>query len=314
MIKNYILRRVFKYSAPLYKKKEKRLISRYAGNPKFPIVLLIGAPRSGSTIFFQKITNELDCIYPDNLVEMNRENLFLGFKRSADFFKNAAHNTDKSNLGDTSTQSLHAPSENGYFWYKWFPKEKDYVNASELSSTDIAELRAVFSSIVNYHQKPLVMKNLKMGMRLDALKKALPEAKIILIRRDPYFNAQSIYLVRKRMADTQKWWSVRPPGWESVLKKSLIEQSVAQIYFINNQICNDINAFFPESYQEFFYEKLEDRNSMLEEVMDFIGFYKKRSIYKDLKLNINNKDKLNAQEANEMKVAIKKYNLRSISI
>ncbi len=290
------------------------MISKYAGNLKFPIVFLVGVPRSGSTVFYQKITNELDCIYPDNLVEMNRENLFLGFKRSADYFKYTAHNTDKSEFGDTTKLSLHAPSENGFFWYKWFPVERDYVKAEEISAESIAEIRKLFSAIINYHQKPLIIKNLKMGMRLDVLKKAFPEAKFILIKRDSFYNAQSIYRIRKNLLLKNEWWSVKPPDFHSLLYKSLIEQSVAQVFYIYNQIHQDLQAHFAESHLEVRYEDMKNEEQLMEYIMSFIGFNKKRKQKEEIRIHANNTNRLNDQETREMRLFIEDYNRRFISL
>lgn len=312
MIKYFLLRRFFKYSAPFFRHKERSMISKYAGNPEFPIVFLVGAPRSGSTIFYQKITNELDCIYPDNLVEMNRENLFLGFKRSADYFKYTAHNTDKSKFGDTTKHSLNAPSENGFFWYKWLPVGRDYVEAEEISAESIVEIRKLFSAIINYHQKPLIIKNLKMGMRLDVLKKAFPEARIIQINREPYFNAQSIYLVRKKLSNPNQWWSVMPPNYLELLnKKNIMQQSVAQVYYLRKQISKDLEKNYPGDYLNIDYMKLNEWKHILNKVSSFIGYNGKRPGYQNTSFVNADVIKLDAEEFNELKKTVNSYDWKA---
>ena len=74
------LRRVLKYSRPIISIFESLKIKKYATKePEYQPVFIIGSPRSGSTILYQLITNYLDVLYVDNLINLSRGNLFFGF-------------------------------------------------------------------------------------------------------------------------------------------------------------------------------------------------------------------------------------------
>ena len=122
----WLLRRLFKYTSPLISIFEKSKINKYgAKTSKIPPIFIVGAPRTGSTIVYQLITQYFDTIYFNNLVHLARENTYFGFWLSNKFFKENPHNSFKSNHGDTLTGGLHAPSEGGQIWQKWLPKYTD---------------------------------------------------------------------------------------------------------------------------------------------------------------------------------------------
>ncbi|NIU01842.1 MAG: hypothetical protein GWN01_13310, partial [Nitrosopumilaceae archaeon] len=55
---------------------------------------------------------------------------------------------------------------------------------------------------------PFLTKNVKMSVRLPALKEIFPEAKLIRIRRNPVDIALSLLLARRIRG--LEWWSVMP--------------------------------------------------------------------------------------------------------
>ena len=104
---------------PMIEGSEKRAIAKYTNQsqPMQPI-FLIGAPRTGSTLVYQGITNSLDVKYIDNLMDILHRNLFYGAKVSNFLFDSKPHNCFKSRFGNTFKYGLHAPSESGRFWYQ----------------------------------------------------------------------------------------------------------------------------------------------------------------------------------------------------
>lgn len=266
------------------------MIAKFAGKLNYPLIFITGAPRSGSTIFYQLITNYLNCLYFNNFTTMNRENLFLGFHRNQKLFDDKPHNSFTSHYGDT--QGLNAPSENGYFWYKWFPTYPDYVQNYQVSAQKKQEMRKLFTAIVNYHQKPLIIKNLKMGMRLQVLADVFPEALFLFIRRDPVFLAQSIYMARQKRALQNNWWSVRPPDYQQILNYEPERQAVAQAYETEKTIGADLVRHFPGQFRTFQYSGLTNWQTTLKNIMAFLNYYEQRKNPENPKVNISNTQKL----------------------
>ena len=82
-IKNYInfaVNKLISLSSPIIRKFENRYIKKYSNKPlKHQPVFIIGAPRTGSTILYQTLTNELDILYINNLTCKFNKNIFFWF-------------------------------------------------------------------------------------------------------------------------------------------------------------------------------------------------------------------------------------------
>jgi hypothetical protein len=295
-LKYWLLRRLFKYLSPFISVFEKNKIKKYSQlETNYDPVFIIGPPRSGSTILYQLITNFYDVSYINNLCHLSRKNFYFGFWLSNVLYKNKKHNIFKSNYGNTQKSGLNAPSEGGQIWYRWFSKNKIYYEKDDLSEEDILEIRNTFNAITNRFQKPIVIKNLMFSQRLNVLANIFPTAKIIFIKRSPEFNAQSIYLARKKQANDQ-WWSVKPVNHEELSKLSLIEQSVSQVFYLEKQIHEDLKQFSAENITIIKYEELiTNCVNVLDHLREFINANKKAD-YSEFSLESKDKIKINEEE------------------
>lgn len=229
-------------------------------------VFIIGAPRTGSTIFYQALTNHFDVLYFDNIVAFWCQAILFGFKRSFKRYGNAPHDCFSSNYG--ATDGGHSPSECGEFWYRWLPKDQHFV--PQVDSKIACAIRQEVNEVVDYFGKPLVFKNLNAGQRLRLIAQAFPNARIIFIRRDPRFVLRSILAARKRIGvKPGQWWSVRPPHYERYLGLPEPEMCAAQIYHIEKQILEDLPLFPREQIRVIDYQELSA--SKLVEIGSWLG-------------------------------------------
>lgn len=205
-------------------------------------VFIVGAPRTGSTIFYQAITNYFDVLYFDNVVAFWFRTILFGFKRSFKKYANAPHNCFTAAHG--ATVGGHSPSECGEFWYRWLPRDQHFVEKAD--PTIASAIRQEVHEVCNYFGKPLVFKNLNVGQRLRLVLEAFPDARIIFIRRDPRFVLRSILSARRKLGvKAGRWWSVRPPRFEEYLNLPEVEMCAAQIFHIERQVLEDL-ALFPK--------------------------------------------------------------------
>ena len=73
--------------------------------------------------------------------------------------------------------------------------------------------------MINYYNKPLVIGNNNAGLRIGLLKEVFPDAKYIVVNRDPFFVAQSLLLARKKIyGDIIHWWGMMPKNYDQLLK------------------------------------------------------------------------------------------------
>lgn len=303
----WFLRRVFKYLSPIISIFENKKIKKYSKqNPNHSPIFIIGPPRSGSTILYQLITNFFNVNYIDNLIHLSRNNLFFGFWLSNLFFKNKNHNTFKSDYGNTQKFGLHAPSEGGNIWYRWFSKNEAYFQIDSLSNIKIKAIHNTMNSILNKYNKPLVIKNLMFSQRIQVLSQTCPNAKFIVIKRSPEYNAQSIYKARLNQSK-HEWWSTQPKNYKELLHLSLIEQAVNQVFLLEKQIDEDLNLFPKENIIIIKYEDLiNDCKKTLDNLIEFINT-NKRIDYSNVKLTSENEIKINPKDFNIILDTVNKF-------
>jgi hypothetical protein len=303
----YIRNKIITFSSPFIKKWEKRYYKKYGKQPlKHQPVFIIGAPRTGSTILYQTITNQLDVLYIDNLTCAFNKNLFFGFWLSDKIFKQKAHNCFKSNHGNTRECGLHAPSECGSFWYRWLPKDKHFIDYDDINEKMVKEIREEITTTINYFDKPIVFKNLNAGQRMRLLKKCFPNAKFIFVKRDVIYTAQSILKAkRKLILKDNEFWSIMPKNVDELKQLNAYEQIVKQIYFLEKQIFEDKELFNSGNFLIVDYYELNDYKKLIQKLQKFIGIGM-RDEFNNPEINLTEKFTLSTFEIDELKKEIEK--------
>lgn len=266
----WFLRSILKYGSPFISTFERSGIKKHGSRqPDHPSLFIIGPPRSGSTIFYQLITSLLDVSYIDNLTNLARYNPYFGMKLSQKLFLGQTHKSYTSSYGQTSSDGLHAPAE-ALFFYKWFPKDQHFTLPSDLSRKQIDEFRATIHAIINFHNKPLIIKNLSFSLRLQALLEYLPDARYIVVKRDPLYTAQSILLgMRKNHQPENKVWGILPKEYKKLEGLEPHEMVVRQVNQIERQIYSDLKNIPDEKILYIEYETLgSSLDSILEDVIN----------------------------------------------
>lgn len=311
--KNYLLyffNTAYSTLSPVIAIWEKKYIDKYANQPlKHQPIFIVGAPRTGSTILYQTLTNQLDVLYVDNLVCRFSKNFFFGFWLSNKLFKQKAHNCFKSDHGDTSKCGLRAPNECGKYWYRWLPSDKHFIDYNDLTGNMIKEIREEITTAINFFDKPLLFKNLNAGQRVRLLHKCFPEAKFIFIKREPMFTAQSILKAKRKIGiDNNAFWSVRPKNYKELEQLSSYEQIVKQIFYIEKQIVEDKTLFEHNNFLTIEYNDFRTTvESTLQTCQTFIST-KSRSNYDKAKVTLTETLTLDESERKEFDTEIKKLN------
>ena len=310
---NFIVRGILNLFAPLIKKWEKKYFEKYANlPPKHQPVFIIGAPRTGSTILYQTITNQLDVLYIDNLICWFNRNLFFGFWLSDKFFNRKAHNCFKSNHGDTSSCGLHAPSECGGFWYRWLPSDRHFIDYDDITDDIVKEIREEITTVINYFDKPLVFKNLNAGQRLRLLSKCFPDAKFIFAKRDPLFTAQSILKAKRKLKiSDDKYWGILSRNFKELESLNYPEQIIKQIFYIEKQIDEDSKLFDVKNFLNIEYLKLGNHfNNILSECQRFV-YAKEKKYYQKAEIKLTEKLSLEGCEIRAFGQEIEKLGLNN---
>lgn len=288
--KTSLLKKIAKSGQPFFDRYERKRLARLSETrPVSQPVFIIGAPRTGSTILYQVLSNSFEMTYIDNLVDIFYRNLLLGVSLSEMVFGGKPHDCFTSIHGTTWHCGLRAPAEGGLLWYRrWVPRDREYVAPGEVSTSVAREIRQNIFSVINRFERPFLFKNLEMGQRLALLSEVAPEAKIIFVRRNPVFAGQSIIKTkREKNIPIEKWWSVRPKNFEALSKLPPAEMVAKQIYFLEKQIIDDLKRFEFRDVLEIHYEDFCARyHEILDQVKGFVGGglkLRKNALHPDLK-------------------------------
>lgn len=302
---NYMIKIVFLLLSPLFTSFQKlKINSKNKNNLKHQPIFIIGAPRTGSTVLYQSLTNQADVLYVDNLVCLFFRNFFFGFWLSNKLFKQKAHDCFKSRHGNTKDCGWRAPSECGGFWYRWLPTDRHFVDHDEVSQSAIEQIRSEITASSNYFNKPIVFKNLNAGQRLRLLAQAFPEAKFIFVRRDPLYTAQSILQAKRKVKVPDKqFWSIMPPNVEELKQLDWSEQIVKQIYYLEKQIAEDLQLFPKENVYEVNYTDLSQQT--ITDLIEQLGL-PQRTAFQNPAIKLNEKIALIEHEVQLLQQEIKK--------
>lgn len=207
--------------------------------PRWAPVFIVGPPRTGTTLLYQAMCHHLRVAPPRNLIvqqevwmapRVSRLICALAERRAppADHFTSSYGSTQ----GDTS------PCEAGQVWNRWFPGGPC---DQPLPEAEAQQVRAFVAGIEAGGGGPFVNKNVMHSVRIPVLARLFPNALFVEVHRNVLMAARSIYQARLRHPVNQ-WWSVRPPGYESLLELPLAAQAVAQVQLIHRQIEADCQS------------------------------------------------------------------------
>jgi len=212
----------------------------YDAKLKHPPVFFLGAPRSGSTLVNQVVTDVFDMAYLSN-----RHCQFFGAPALAEKLfrplKNKPPSDFNSNHG--ATKGMSAPSECGQWWYRFFRRTPPYVTLDDVDAKKMHDFRRSLLALTEAADKPVIFKNLYASLRLEAIAKHVPEALYIIIHRDELDNGHSLLEVRHKVFGSyDKWWSMPAPDTEELEKRPAYVQVIEQIRSIHRTILSDLGA------------------------------------------------------------------------
>jgi hypothetical protein len=249
--------------------------------PQHPLILIVGCARSGTTLLTQWLAS-LGCFgYPTNLLSRFYRAPYIGaliqqmltdpelgvgdelceLQQSSKSFS--------SELG--KTKGALAPHEFWYFWRRFFPfGETQYLDEDTLTDVDLKPLLAELAAIESVFGKPLAMKGMIVNWNITFVNRLLPKALFLYIRRTPILNAQSLLESRKRFfGSIEKWYSFKPPEYETLKNLDPYAQVAGQVYFTNRAITEQLEVIDPARYLTVDYAEFCDSpGSLFQRLLD----------------------------------------------
>lgn len=272
--------------------------------PKLPVIFIVGCARSGSTLLLQYLAETKLFAYPSNLISrfyyapvigamIQRVLVDLDFKNELLGESMKLENAYGSTLG--KTEGALSPNEFWYFWRRFFV----FNDIQKISSVEISqEVKQVFlrelAGIQEIFRKPIVMKGMIMNWEIPLLADFSDNFYFIHIKRDVVSNAVSLLNARKEYySDVSKWYSFKPPNYQSLTELAPEEQVLHQVLETNKEIEEGLSAIgstrsFCTTYEDF----CTDPVSILEKMDErFLLDLDIENMDRSLTFNISNKNR-----------------------
>ncbi|TGD75663.1 sulfotransferase family protein [Mangrovimicrobium sediminis] len=227
--------------------------------PKFPPLMVLGNPRSGTTLLMSLLQQSGGFAVPTNVLARFAYAPYLGsliqqllFNPEFDYRGQlggaAGGEGGHSVLG--STRGPLNVNEFYHFWRRFFPAgDIAELDAGALQAVDIEGLLRGIAAIESVFIQPVALKALMLQFNLSHFQALLPPVFYVYIRRDPVDVMCSILRARMRYyGDERQWWSVKPAQYEHLRHLCVEEQIAGQVYYTERAIRSGLRVV-PENLQ-----------------------------------------------------------------
>jgi len=210
------------------------LEGRDSDAPHFAPILIIGPPRSGTTLLYQLLVQQFEVAYLSNA-----HHAFFGAPVILECLVprrlRRPPNHQESRFG--VSQGLWAPSEAANFWYRFFPLKPHGVRPGDVKLERGRRLRRAIAALSRAAGAPMVSKNVVCSVRVEAIAAFVPEIRFVVMHRDQIEVATSILAARKKAhGNYTDWWSVEPANIDELRHLPPERQVVEQIRAVQQAI------------------------------------------------------------------------------
>jgi len=202
-------------------------------------IFIVGAPCSGTNIFYRTFAKHPDLAWISNITKKVPSSHWL--TRIIMLFRDD-----------------HRPTEANNVWQKFAGAEDESLGQKDVTVAARKYLHSVLQNNLRIFNKPrFVNKCPGNSVRIEFLKEVFPDAIFIHILRDGRAAAYSI--IRSRLGHSGAYWSVKPPGWQELLKLPLVDACALQWKMTVEAILQSAKKLPSEQFMEIRYEEFVDR-------------------------------------------------------
>jgi hypothetical protein len=198
-----------------------------------PVVYIVGAPRSGTTLVSQLLSKYLEVGYINNLIARFWKCPLVGIRLSEIALGADARRTISLRSTHGVTHDVAGPHEFGYFWRHWL--NLDHSATHHLTEPEIARLdadglrRTLRSELLGGFGRVTVFKNVICGFQAQFLSRVHERSLFVHVTREPIATAASILSARRaRYGDYHAWWSLKPSTYEAIRHARTPAEQVAR--------------------------------------------------------------------------------------
>lgn len=227
--------------------------------PQWPVCLILGNPRSGTTLLLQWLAS-LGCFsYPTNLFTRFAYAPYIGillqkmlfdeqYNYHNDFCDLKPHLGFSSSLG--KSKGALAPNECFHFWRRFMPNfDLQWLSESQIGQVDFRTMALELGLIEKKSGKPFCAKGLMHQYNLPAFFRNCPFFFMLHVKRESMHVMQSILASRLEFYGTNEiWWSVKPKEYTQLEEMDVYHQIAGQVYFTEKAIKGGLEMI-PETNQ-----------------------------------------------------------------
>ena len=226
---------------------EEKILDNYQ-LARFPLVLIVGPMRSGTTLFMQWLANTGLFAYPTNLLARFYQAPIFGAKiqllltdphyNFRDELREFIHQAEyRSENG--KTKGVLAPNEFWYFWRRFLadPGRDVWADDELRQSMDTRTILAELAGVIDVFQKPFAAKAMLFNYNIPYLDSIMDKVIFVQIKRDPVSNIASVLEARKRQLGSENaWYSFKIPEYEQLKDLDPVLQAAGQVHCINKAV------------------------------------------------------------------------------
>ena len=228
---------------------------------KRPILLIVGAPRSGTTIMLQWLAHvgfatpsNIAARFPVNpyfagLLQRLMSDPALDFRN--ELFVPPAVECFRSEYGKTS--GLLAPHEFSFYFRRFFPVGfgEPILDRSDCDTTGFIAGLQLFAAAM---ERPVALKGLLIQYMMDIFAEE-PTVFFLHVHRNEADNVCSLLRHRQIVAgDSREWISVKPPQYDLLKTLCPVDQVAGQVHFTNEEIRQQATSLPQERFRSVSHE------------------------------------------------------------
>lgn len=210
-----------------------------------PLVLIVGPPRSGTTLMYQVLAHYWDVSYFTNRNAMFPRSPVMAAKLFERSFAPPESKRQKCNYHSLygNTAGLRGPNDGFHAWNQFFGEDR-YDIPAQLPEELQEKMQQFFAAWLAVTEKPLLNKNNRNTVCFATLAKALPTARFVIVERHPWFVAQSLIKARKWVQGSEKL------GWG--LGAESVQRGTDHLCYVNS-VCRQV-----ANHQKQLHEQMQD--------------------------------------------------------
>ena len=170
-----------------------------------PLLLVVGAPRSGTSLLQQLLVCHLQAAFIPNGAGLLARAPMLGAKLFGGRGQRAP--TDLlSYLGQT--RSLRGPNDAFFLWDRSLGQARGHLGDA-VDDGSLADMRRILNAWMHAYGAPLINKNNRNTVCMPSIAAALPQSKFLVVQRDPVDVAMSLLKAREEVqGDPRIGWGL----------------------------------------------------------------------------------------------------------